>query len=89
MPKQEKKIKKKARELSRISSEEVELKKAKIVKKREGGKKKVSKKKRATQTYKWVKHMFAELDELKERLDLIERFLGGRESMRKVMKEDE
>ena len=66
-----------------------EKKTKKKAKRIEGGKKKVSKKKRNIQTYKWIKHMFAELDELKERLDLIERFLGGRNSMKKVVKENE
>jgi len=60
------------------------------------GKRKVSKKKKATQTYKWIKQQFAELDEIKERLtklekrlDLIEWFLGGTKSMRKVKKQNE
>lgn len=53
------------------------------------GVRKVSKKKRSTQTYKWIKQQFAELDEIKERLALIEWFLGGRESMEKVRKYSE
>jgi len=50
----------------------------------EGGKKKVSKKKKATQRWKYLKDIYAELDQIKERLSLIEWFLGGRESMEKV-----
>ena len=50
------------------------------------GVRKVSRKKRSTQTYKWIKQQFAELDEIKDRLDLIEWFLGGKESMEKVRK---
>lgn len=64
-----------------------------MVKQIKGGKKKVSKKKKTTQTYKWIKQQFAELDELKERLTkfeerlkLIEWFLGGTKSMEKVKK---
>lgn len=53
------------------------------------GKRKVTRKKKATQTYKWIKQQFAELDEIKKRLDLIEWFLGGRESMVKVKKDNE
>jgi len=49
-----------------------------------GGQKKVSKKRKATQTYKWIKLMFGYLDVINERLDLIERFLGGTESMKRV-----
>ena len=55
----------------------------------EGGKKKVSKKRKATQTYKWIKNFYAELDEIKERLSLIEWFLGGRKSMKKVKEDNE
>jgi len=79
------KLKKKEMNLSRISSEEVELKKDKIAKRIEGGKKKVSRKRKATQTYKWIKQFYVELDDIKKRLDLIEEFLGGRESMQKVL----
>lgn len=64
---------------------EGEKKKGVKNKKIEGGKKKVSKKKKAIQAYKWIKHFYAELDEVKARLDLIERFLGAPESMRKVL----
>ena len=69
----------------------------------EGGKKKVSRKKRATKTYKWIKHMSAQIKELsqmladteaqinevKKRLGLVEWFLGGRESMEKVKKDND
>lgn len=33
---------------------------------------KVSPKKKATQTYKWIKNQFAEIDELKTRLSVLE-----------------
>lgn len=48
-------------------------------------KRKVSKKKRATQTYKWIKNFYAELDVIKVRIDSIEMFLGGRENIKKVL----
>lgn len=58
-------------------------------KKYSGGKKKVSQKRKATQTYKWIKQQFVELDLIKKRLDLIEWFLGGTKSMEKVKKDNE
>jgi len=60
-----------------------------VAKQAKNGKRKVTRKKKATQTYKWIKQQFAELDEIKKRLDLIEWFLGGRESMVKVKKDNE
>ena len=42
-----------------------------------GGKKKVSRKKKATQKWKWLKEIYAELDLVKKRLDAIEEFLEG------------
>ena len=54
-----------------------------------GGKKKVSKKKKAIQTYKWIKDCYANIDEIKERLKLIEWFLGGTKSMKEVKKDNE
>lgn len=64
-------------------------KKKKEEKKYTGGKRKVSKKKKTTQTYKWLKQIYLELDKLKERLDLIEKFLGGRESMKEVVERND
>ena len=85
-----------------------------MAKRTKNGKRKVTKKKKATQTYKWIKDCYATIDELKERLTkleervsemsvimaygfaeaqerlkLIEWFLGGRESMEKVKKDNE
>lgn len=58
-------------------------------KKLEGGKKKVSKKKKSIQRWKYLKDIYAELDNIKERLDLIEWFLGGKKSMEKVKEDNE
>lgn len=38
----------------------------------EGGKKKVSKKRKAIQRWKYIKDIYAELDEIKKRLDNVE-----------------
>lgn len=37
--------------------------------------------------YKWVKQAFLEIDELKNRIDKIEEFLGGQESIYKILKD--
>lgn len=59
-----------------------------MAKQTKNGKRKVSRKKKTTQTYKWIKQQFAELDEIKKRLELIEWFLGGTKSMEKVKKDN-
>lgn len=50
-------------------------------------KRKVSKKKKATQTYKWIKEIFARQDQLEERITLIEKFLGGKENMKRILED--
>ena len=51
--------------------------------------KKVSPKKKNTQTYKWIKDIYGRIDVLQEKLKLIEDFLGGTESMKKVLEDCE
>jgi len=50
-------------------------------------KRKVSKKKKATQTYKWIKEIFARQDQLEERITLIEKFLGEKENMKRILED--
>ena len=63
-------------------------KKKSATKKKVGSKgvRKVSKKKRSIQQYKWIKDCYAKLDMIDEQLELIIWFLGGKESMKKVRK---
>jgi len=46
---------------------------------------KVSRKKQGIARYKWLKVVWLKIDEQDERIAAIEEFLGGRESMKKVL----
>lgn len=58
-----------------------------MAKKNEKETKKTSKKKQGIARYKWLKVVYFKLDDLEERIELLEKFLGGRESMKKVLEE--
>jgi len=58
-------------------------------KKNENGVRKVSQKKQGIAKYKWLKVVWFKLDEIDERIAFIEKFLGGRESMKQVIADRE
>lgn len=56
-------------------------------KKNEKKTRKVSRKKQGIARYKWLKVVWFTIDDLEERIKIIEEFLGGRESMKKVLED--